>query len=263
MRADGCAKALPTQLRVIEALILREILARFGRMQAGYLWAFATPLAQVAALYLVWTLLQGRESSSMPLVLFLLTGVLPFWLFRQAMRQGATSANRNKQLLNLPPITVFDITIAHAVLEFLTMLLVFSVAVTGTRFIGESPSVKDPLGVLTGFALMWAIGTGLGMLFAGISTKFPSAANVAQPFLGRPLFFTSGLFFTADMIPASLRDWLLYNPLLHVTEYTRSSFFHEFDSAYYDLSYPAMFALSLWTIGHATMRINRAELSRQ
>ena len=255
-------RALPTQLRVIEALILREILARFGKLQAGYLWAFVTPLAQVAVLYLVWIMLREREASTIPILLFLTTGVLPFWLFRQCMREGA-AAIRNKQLLNLPPITVFDITFAHSLLELLTMLLVFSTTVFGMRLFGEAARVQDILGILVGFGLMWMMGTGLGMLLAGLSNILPSAPRFAQILFGRPLFFTSGVFFTASMLPPTLREWLLYNPLLHVTEYIRSSFFYEFESTYYDLRYPGIFALSLWTIGFATLRVNRFELSRQ
>lgn len=243
--------------------MLREILARFGKFQAGYLWAFFTPLAQVAVLYMVWILLKEKEATSVPLVLFLMTGVLPFWTFRQSMRQGASAVSKNKQLLNLPQITIFDVTIAHSVLELLTMVLVFVIAVTGTRLIGIEPRVEDPLGVFVGFALMWMIGSGLGMIFTGLSPRFPALPKLAQPLLGRPLFFTSGLFFTAEMVPPRIREWLLYNPLLHIIEHIRSSFFFEFESAYGDLSYPAAFALALWAIGSATMHVNRVELSRQ
>ncbi|HPQ23916.1 MAG TPA: ABC transporter permease [Gammaproteobacteria bacterium] len=243
--------------------MLREILARFGRFQAGYLWAFFTPLAQVAVLYLVWILLKDKESLNVPLVLFLMTGVLPFWTFRQTMRQGATAVIKNKQLLNLPQITIFDVTIAHSVLEMLTMLMVFVIAVASTRLLGIVPHVQDPLGVFIGFALMWMIGSGMGAVFAGMSSRFPALPKFAQPFLGRPLFFTSGLFFTAEMVPPRIREWLLYNPLLHVMEHIRNSFFFEMESPYGDLGYPVAIAVVLWAVGGAIMRINRAELSRQ
>ncbi|MGB5564610.1 MAG: ABC transporter permease [Sedimenticolaceae bacterium] len=241
--------------------MLREILARYGRLRAGYLWAFVTPLAQVAALYIVWIILWDRDDANLPILLFLVTGVLPFWLFRQSLREGATAAIRNQHLFKLPPVTIFDITFAHTLLELVTMLLVFSVAVFGTRLLGEAPRVQDPLGVLLGFVLMWSMGTGLGMTLAGLSKKLPSGLKFTQLLLGRPLFFTSGVFFTANMLPTSLREWLLYNPLLQATELIRSSFFYEFESTYYDLGYVGLFALALWTIGLATMRVNSEELS--
>ncbi len=85
--------------------MLREILARFGKFQAGYLWAFFTPLAQVAVLYLVWILLKDKESLNVPLVLFLMTGVLPFWTFRQTMRQGATAVSRSSRIASGRSVT--------------------------------------------------------------------------------------------------------------------------------------------------------------
>ncbi len=158
--------------------MLREILARYGRLRAGYLWAFVTPLAQVAALYTVWIILWDRDDANLPILLFLVTGVLPFWLFRQSVREGATAAIRNQHLFKLPPVTIFDITFAHTLLELVTMLLVFGVAVFGTRLLGEAPRVQDPLGVLIGFVLMWTMGTGLGMTLAGLSKKLPAGAQV-------------------------------------------------------------------------------------
>ena len=69
---------------------------------------------------------EDKESLNIPLVLFLMTGVLPFWTFRQTMRQSATAVIKNKQLLNLPQITIFDVTIPTRSSRLLTMLMVSS-----------------------------------------------------------------------------------------------------------------------------------------
>ena len=60
------------------------------------------------------------------------------------------------------------------------------------------------------------------------------------------------------MVPPRIREWLLYNPLLHVMEHIRNSFFFEIESPYGDLAYPIAFAVALWAVGGAIMRINRA-----
>jgi capsular polysaccharide transport system permease protein len=104
------------------------------------------------------------------------------------------------------------------------------------------------------------MGSGLGMLFCALAPSMPSLRNLTNPFLVRPLFFTSGLFFTAEMLPKGLRDVLLYNPVLHVIEYLRSSFFVEFDSANCDLGYAGTWALGLFAIGFATMQSKRDQL---
>ena len=42
------AEAFSIQLRVIGALILREIRGRFGRAKLGYLWAIFEPLMHIS-----------------------------------------------------------------------------------------------------------------------------------------------------------------------------------------------------------------------
>jgi len=66
------------------------------------------------------------------------------------------------------------------------------------------------------------------MIFGSLAPLYPSIRTITNPLLGRPLFFTSGIFFTAEMIPSEIRQYLLYNPLLHMIEIVRSAFFDYF-----------------------------------
>ena len=68
------------------------------------------------------------------------------------------------------------------------------------------------------------------------------------------------MFFTAEMLPKGIRDILLYNPVLHVIEYLRSSFFQQYESVYYNLGYAGAWALGLFAFGFATMQLRRDEL---
>jgi capsular polysaccharide transport system permease protein len=249
-------QSLPTQVRVIKALMLREMLTRFSNLGAGYLWAFIPPLAQVATLYLVWTMLTGgRDSADMPLSLFLITGVLPFWLFRQSMQPGLKAVKASRGMLTFPQVTLFDIIFSNVILEYLTNFIVFVTAVVGARFLGDYVPIQDPLGLLVGFFLMCAAGTGVGMVVGGISTRIPSAPQIAQFVLVRPLFFTSGLFFTVEMLNPSVQKWLLFNPLLHAIEFIRSSYFYSVNSSFYDLGYVSVFVLFLITVGYAMLLV--------
>lgn len=245
--------ALGIQFRTIRALILREALARFNNLGAGYLWAFVPPLAQVATLYLVWTLLSSRHSAGFPLALFLITGVLPFYLFRQSLQQGINSIKKGKGLTSFPQVKYFDVIMASVVLEFFTSLIVFLFAVWGAQYLGETAKLGDPFGVLIGYFLIALLGMGSGMIVGSLSVHFKSAPQVAQIVLVRPLFFISGLFFSMAMLPVAIRDWLQWNPLLHAIEFIRVSFFFDFQSSYYDLGYAAIFALVLFTFGHAAL----------
>ena len=248
------------QRRIIKALVLREIHSKHSGTALGYLWEFVTPILAVAVLYLVWTILLHRTSSSVPLILFLLTGVLPFWMYRQVMGVVNSAPAQRNHIRALPPITLFDVVYTKVLLETLTMGIVFFILVFATNYIGENPRIQDPLGVIFALGMLGALGAGMGMLITGLKPIIPSIQKLIMALFSRPLFFTSGLFFTADMIPEPMRTYLLYNPILQVIEYLRDSFFYEFDSPYYDFQYIGGFTFCLLALGFATMRINEHRL---
>jgi capsular polysaccharide transport system permease protein len=103
--------------------------------------------------------------------------------------------------------------------------------------------------LLGAFCLFFIAGLGIGAALGAISPFMPSIKQLSGQVFGRPLFFTSGVFFTAEQLPESARDILLYNPLLHFSEMSRSAFFKSFDSAYIDLSYAGLFAMLVLVFG--------------
>lgn len=228
------------------------------QFRLGYLWAFLSPLLQLSGLYLIWVFLR-HNSTGLPLIALLITGVLPYRLFRETMAGLSRLEIVNRNILVIPHVTPFDAAYALIIFEYLTMLMVFLLISLLMHYLEVDPDVDDVLGVLLAFCLMSCFGAGIGMTIAGLSRKIKSANKLALPLFGAPVFLTSGPFFTASMLPATAREWLLYNPLLHVTEYMRSSYFKGFESPYYDLHYAGSFAFVLLVLGFATMRVNLAE----
>ena len=49
-----------------------------------------------------------------------------------------------------------------------------------------------------------------------------------------------------------MREWLLWNPLLHMIELVRSGFFHEFESTYGSWGYALGWSSGLLTVGLLT-----------
>ncbi len=251
---------METQIRVIQALLMRETKTRYGKFKLGYVWAFIEPIMQIAV-FGVFHLLAGHSSiSGMPVIPFLITGFTPFLMFRHIMGQTTNAVESNRSLLAFPQVGIFDLVFARILLEAITFLLVMCVLLFATHYLGYDVRVENILGVAYAMTLLIAMGTGIGMTLCSLVTKFPSVKNLADPFFGRPLFFTSGLFFTAEMLPSRVRDLLLYNPLLSVTEYLRSSFFYEFESHYYNLSYATSFSVVVFAFGFSMLRLMRNQL---
>tara|TARA_B100001248_G_C27315442_1_gene424111 strand:- start:767 stop:1066 length:300 start_codon:yes stop_codon:yes gene_type:complete len=70
-------------------------------------------------------------------------------------------------------------------------------------------------------------------------------------FIQRPLFLTSGVFFSINNIPQSIRPWLSWNPILQSIELSRKGFNEKYfiDPEVISLSYAITFALLSCSIG--------------
>ena len=65
--------SLRIQRRIIGALLLRELLTRFGRHNIGFLWLFVEPMLFTAGVLGIWTLYH-RSPTPFPLTAFCISG---------------------------------------------------------------------------------------------------------------------------------------------------------------------------------------------
>lgn len=242
---------LTVQFRVLYALILRELKSRYGNRRLGFGWALIEPMIFVAVFVGVFQLL-GRSrgaGSGIPAPLFFVSGISPFFMFRDIFSEVAQGTRGNQSLLMFPQVTRIDLLVSKLAVNSLVSISVFMIMLLGLYFAGFDFRIESSLGVLIGFSLMISLGFGLGLVIGAISIRYEFVRSFSEPLLGRPLFLTSGLFFSVAMLPPSTRDIALYNPLLHCIELIRTSLFDSFHSRYVDLGYVCVFALVLVSFG--------------
>lgn len=256
-RCQQVLQALRTQLRVIHALILRESMTRYGEHKLGFLWAILEPLFMVLVFVLLFTFIKSRSTGDIPLAIFMLTGIVPFTLFKGNMGQLQNAITSNKAMLGFPQVTTFDLIVARAVLETLVILGVFVLLLVMFLVAGIEYRIENPLGVLAACSLLIVTGIGAGFILASLKPLVPSIQQFSSALLGRPLFIGSGLFYPAEAMPEEVRHILLYNPLLHCIELLRNHFFYEMDSPYGSWVYAASWAVGTLLTGlllHQTLR---------
>jgi capsular polysaccharide transport system permease protein len=241
--------AFATQVRVVNALILRETKTRYGNYKIGFLWALIEPLVGVSVFVAIFSNLRSDSPSGMPLVAFMLVGFICYGLFRDpwSCMQGAISNSRN--LLTFPQVSTFDVILARGILEILVTFFVLGFLLYMAHLSGFEVRCERPLGVLIVCCLLCIFGLGMGFLFASLEPLIPSIKQFGSTVLGRPLYFSSGLFFSAETIPESVREYLLYNPVLHMIELVRGEFFYEFETAHGSWSYASAWAFTTLAVG--------------
>jgi capsular polysaccharide transport system permease protein len=244
--------AIATQMRVVNALVLRETKTRYGNYKIGFLWALIEPLVGVTVFVAIFSNLRSDSPSGMPLVPFMLVGFICYGFFRDpwGSMQGAISNSRN--LLTFPQVTTFDVILARGILEIMVCFFVLGFLLYMAHLAGFEVRCERPLGVLIVCCLLCIFGLGVGFLFASLEPLIPSIKQFGSQVMSRPLYFSSGLFFTADTIPAPIREYLLYNPVLHMIELVRGEFFYEFETSYGSWSYACTWAFATFAVGLLT-----------
>jgi len=226
----------------IGALIRRERATRFSGGAIGYLWAYLTPVVFIGFIVVAFHFLQRQPPIYVSTELFVATGILPYLLFRQTLAAMARTVISNRYLLYFSPVTTTDLLLATALLELLnvivTVVLIFSLIMI---FLGGNMPANT-LGVINGFVLAWAIGVGVGRFVAVLGQWSDTFARMV-PLLLRPMFWISGIFYTATELPNSGIQILWYNPLFHAIELVREGFFLGYESPISSAWYPASFAL--------------------
>lgn len=248
-RGNQHAGPITVQCRVLHALILREIKSRYGNRTLGFMWAFIEPFLFISLFVAGFHLIGRSSQSGIPAPLFFVAGFSPFFMFRNILSQVSSGTTQHNALLMFPQVTRMDVLLSKVIVNFLISIFVFIVLLAGLYLLGFEFRIDDLLGVLIGLFLLVALGFGLGLVVGALTIRYEFISSVFEPLMGRPLFFASGLFFTASMLPANAREYILYNPVLHCIEQIRSSLFTTFDSRYVDLSYVLIFALVLISIG--------------
>jgi len=185
----------------------------------------------------------------MPLVPFMLVGFICFGMFRDPWGSMQSAISNSRNLLTFPQVTTFDVIMARGILGILVSFFVLGFLLYMAHLAGFEVRVERPLGVLMVCGLLCVFGLGVGFLFASLEPLIPSIKQFGSQVLGRPLYFSSGLFFTIDSIPAAIREYLLYNPVLHMIELVRGEFFYEFETSYGSWSYASLWAFSTLALG--------------
>lgn len=240
--------------RVIGALLLREMLTRYGRNNIGFLWLFIEPMLFVALVVAIRaTIRSAGFSLNIPVVAFALTGWTSLLLWRNMPGRCIGAHKSNLSLLYHRPVTILDVYISRVVVEFLAITTAFVALSIGCYAMDWAPAPEDALQVLWGWLLLAWFGVGLGWTIGALSERFPIIEHLWRPF-SYVLMFASGIFFLADSLPPNLREILLWLPMLNALEYLREGWFGSMFRAHYDILYVVVCNLLLTFAGLSLVR---------
>lgn len=210
---------LQVMYAAVRALFLRELQTRFGQYRLGYLWILLEPALHIGVMLLVFGSI-SHTISGIDFEVFLVNGIIPFFLFRTTVSQSLGAVQANQGLFSYRPVKPIDTLIARSFLElflYFIAYLFFSVILLWFGFKISFEAIPALLGY-------WVV---LSLLSFSLALIFMVIGDISQelnkfiPMLFFILYFLSAVVYTIHLIPIEYRQYLLWNPIIHLLELMR------------------------------------------
>jgi len=241
-------KSLRVQWRVIQALLMREVITRYGRENLGVLWLIAEPALFTLGVSALWSAASFDHGSSLPIVAFAITGYSSVLMWRNTASRCNSAIHQNFNLLYHRNVQVLDVLVTRIILEVAGTTASFTVLSLFFISIGVISPPVDMLQVISGWLMLAWFGTSLGMLL-GAATAYSEIVDRIWHPTSYLLFPLSGAAFMVEWLPPRAQEIVLLLPMVHGVEMVREGFFGDAVRTHYDTSYMALCCLVLTLIG--------------
>lgn len=257
-------RSLAIQLRVVGALLLREVLTRFGRHNIGFLWLFVEPMLFTLVVAAVWYWIRdkGMHGSNLPILPFAITGWSSILLWRNAATRCAQAVTPNLALLYHRNVTVMDLFAARLVLEIAAATGSLIVLLGAAVLLGQAERPADLLTMVGGWLLLVWFAIGLGLIIGPLA-EGSSAFNRIWHMLHYPLFPLSGAIFLVDWLPAQIQAIILWVPMVNGVEMLRAGYYGSAIQAHYSAGYLAVVNLVMLWLGLQLVDRSRRTVSSE
>nr|WP_306417761.1 ABC transporter permease [Gluconacetobacter azotocaptans] len=244
-------------MRVIWALMMREIHTRFGRENIGFLWVIGEPILFCSGVAIMWTAIRPPHEHGLPITAIVITGYVPLTMWRHSIQRSVKAYEANGSLLFHRQVTPLDIIVARWALEVLGTLMAGLLVGSGAILGGY---MKPPLhwGILyagLGFHAMFCLATAL--IFAALTEMSETVEKIVgiATYLSLPF---SGAFSMVAWLPQKDRWAMLCAPSVENMEMIREGQFGSTAHPIYDINYDFWATLTLLLIGiYLTLRVRR------
>lgn len=253
---------LQVMLAALHALIMREMQTRFGGYRLGYLWAPLEVILQVAVFIIIFGAVMKRALPGMEYPLFLVAGIVPFFMFQRNATRALGAVDANKGLLMYRSIRHIDVIIARCLLELIIYFFSFWLLL-GLMwfFMGITISFANLHWLLLGFSGMFFLSFGIAMIMMVVGHYAGELSKVIGIFFTL-LYLMSGIIYSIHIIPEPYLSYLLYNPIIHMIELMRHALSPTYPIHHIDISYFFKWVIGVNFVGLLTYKAFERDLIR-
>ena len=202
---------------LIRQLVSRDFKTKYKRSALGMAWSFLNPLLTMAVQYVVFSTLFKSDIPNYPV--YLLSGIVFFNFFNEAVSMGMTSITGNASLIKkvympkyIYPVSRILSSMVNFALAIIPLLLVM--VITGTAF--------TPALLLLIFDMLCLLGfvTGMSLLLTTSMTFFQDT-QFLWGVISMMWMYMTPLFYPESIIPAQFLTFYHMNPMYQYITFAR------------------------------------------
>ncbi|MRL69654.1 ABC transporter [Brevundimonas sp. SPF441] len=240
--------AVRSHSNIIIALMLREIITRYGRKGLGFVWLVGEPLLFIFGVILVWSFIKAPYQHGLPVGPFIMTGYVSLLMMRHLISYSMGAVTGNAGLLFHQKIKILHVYISRYLLEFAGSTAAFVITYAVLMAFGQVGFPHNLMLVYWGWFSLFVFSSGMAMVISALAMEFDVLERLVPVFMYLILPF-SGVFVMAAWFPPAYRDLYLIFPLPHTIEMIRAGVFGEFIETHYDPLYPVFWGGVLVSLG--------------
>ncbi|NMM01954.1 ABC transporter permease [Paraburkholderia sp. RP-4-7] len=217
-------RSLQIQKRVIFALLMREIITRYGRHNIGFMWLFVEPMMFTLGVTTVWSLGHFTHGSNLPIAAFAVTGYSSLLVWRNSGNRCSKAIEPNLSLMYHRNVRVIDVFLSRLILELAGATASLTILVLVFMAVGLVAAPVDLLTMSIGWILQCWFAMSLGLTVGAVSERSEVVERIWHT-ITYLMFPFSGAVFMVDWLPKSVQNIVLWLPMVHGAEMIRHGFF--------------------------------------
>lgn len=199
------------KLDLVIELTLKELRSRYKSTALGFLWMIVNPLLQLVVFSIVFTFFVRINISNYPL--FLLSGLIPWMFFTQALTNGTTSILSNRDLVKKSHFPHSLLPLATLLSSFFHFLPALGLMLVALWFFGSGP--YDPVLLIPTIALQLILTTGLVLVASCLTVYYRDVPYMINTGL-MLAFYATPIIYEFSSVPDIWRWFYSLNPMVGI-----------------------------------------------
>ena len=202
---------------LVQALVARELKARYRGSVLGFFWSFINPLLLLLVYSFVFTqiLARGEEVDLEPYAVFLFCGLLPWTWFSSSLSDGASVLIINGNLIKKVMFPVEILPVVAVVSNMVHFLLGLPI-LFGFLWWYEIPlRLTELVWLPLLMTVQFVLTLGLVMVLAALTVHFRDIKDLLTNLLTL-WFFATPILYPMSAVPAGSKAYYDLNPFSHL-----------------------------------------------